>query len=162
MGGSWFLSPEEAAIRRWWTGQPGLLVTYLDGDDLLHRDHCRRVQAAEVPDDTQVVCAPLGYLYDSPRERIAPYARPGGRQPPFFTLRYRAVDFFAGVRWHGGPGRHLYVAEHLRAVTLTERLWAQHVHAANDSTRWRGPELGGEERVRVLRALGREAAYPGR
>ena len=128
---------EEEAVRRHVGSSRTLDITYLDGDDLLHRSFVESLQNQEaaMPNDTQVICAPDGFLYASGPKRIRTWGH--GRkstQPPFFTLRYNSSHYLGGGRLDGGPGRHLWVAKRLKPWHVRERLWAQHCHGLNDST----------------------------
>ncbi len=148
---------EEAAIRRFAGDRKRLLVTYLDGDDLLHTDYVEAVQGA-MPPGLQCLGIPGGFMYSSTTDRIRKWDRRAPRMPPFFTLQYEASAFLRGQRLYGGPGRHLYVNDHLRSSVLARRLFAQHVHGRNDSTAYAmphlHPDLTGKKRAEVLRSLG--------
>lgn len=147
---------EEDAIRRYAKGKKRLLITYLDGDDLLHTDYVGTVQA-ELDAKTECLALPGGFMFSSDTRQIRPWDRLPPRTPPFFTLQYQTKDYLAGRRLYGGPGRHLYVREHLRSRVCAQRLFAQHVHGANDSTAYRmprmHPDLTGHTRDAALRCF---------
>lgn len=159
--GFWARRPaEERAVVHHVDPDKPLLVTYLDGDDLLHEEYVARIQKQKVDPHTQVICCPHGYMYHARRGAIRPWWRPNPKvQPPFFTLRYpTAKMFLEGRRWDGGPGRHLYVAQKLRSVSTGGRLWAQTCHGGNDSTGYAtppaSPDLPSDLAAETLRAMG--------
>lgn len=148
---------EESAIRRHIGSSSTLYITYLDGDDLLHRDYvcCMQEQESRAPEDTQVICVPNGFIYASATNRIRVWDRaPKKTQPPFFTLRYKSAHYLGGQRLDGGPGRHLWVAGSLKPWVVHERMFAQHCHGLNDSTAYfsgtPSPDLSGDGARRLI------------
>lgn len=146
-------SGEDAVLGELCVDAKSLYVTYLDSDDMLRDDYVARVQDARVGRDTQVILVPNGYVLDSRRRRLAACWY---RSPPFYTLTYSTQEYFAGHRHHGGRGRHIEVAARLRAVTVNERLYMQHIHGGNDSSRFprNAARVGPGEAESILRRFG--------
>jgi hypothetical protein len=133
------------AVTRLAAGEEWIITTRLDSDDVLHRDHLRKVRVA-YDGERRVVEFEQGFYYDVLRDEIR-YVRE--TQNAFVSL----LEPVEGARTAWGWEHHK-IGEENEIVYLDEPGWLALVHDQNTTTYLWGDPVPASRRRAVLREFG--------
>ncbi len=146
-------------VKKLYQGQKSIYLTFLDSDDLFHRDAIKEIQSYDFK-YKRALCFDKGYIYNTNTKVLAQWNP--DTCPPFSTILYPVETFFNAkkhLEYRPGYVSHLTVPRLFNVIKLSGRKYIVGCHGMNSTTTWRhsfrGPMYQNEEeKQNILKDFG--------